>query len=64
VADPWLIAAAIKHSYTVITFEKSNVGLNVNQPSKSVKIPDICKQFNVNCEDLFYMMRILGFKQS
>jgi len=26
--------------------------------------PDICKQFNVNCNDLYYMMRKLGFRAS
>ena len=62
VADPWIVATAISHSFTVITFEKPNAGLIKNQPSKDVKIPDICKQFNVKYESLFYMMRKLGFR--
>ena len=61
-ADAWLIAAALTHSYTVITFERPNAGLNDRQPSKDAKIPDICKQFNVKCENLYYMMRQLDFK--
>jgi len=63
-ADPWLIAAALAHSYTVITFEKSNAGLNANQPSKDAKIPDICRQFNVKCESLYYMTRQVGFRRN
>jgi hypothetical protein len=63
VADPWLIAAAKKYSYTVITFETPNASLNTSQPTKKVKIPDICRQFDVKYENLFYMMRKLGWKQ-
>ncbi|MCL2289251.1 MAG: DUF4411 family protein [Bacteroidetes bacterium] len=62
-ADAWLIAAAITYSCTVITFEISNASLNDKQPTRDVKIPDICKQFNVKCENLYYMMRHLGFKR-
>jgi hypothetical protein len=62
-ADPWLIATALAHSYTVITFEKSNVNLSMNNPSKDAKIPDICKRFNIKCENLYYMMRQLGFTE-
>jgi len=63
-ADPWLIATALTHSYTVITFEKSNTGLSVKMPSRDAKIPDVCKQFNVRYDDLYYMMRQLGFKRT
>ena len=63
-ADPWLIATALNHSYTVITFEKPNQSLNSKQKTKDVKIPDICNEFNVKCENLYYMMRQLGFKRT
>jgi len=63
VAHPWIIATAHSLSYTVITFETSNAGLSKNQQSKDAKIPDICKQFNVKCNDLYYMMRKLGFRK-
>ena len=63
-ADPWLIAVALTNSYTVVTFERSNAGLNANQPSRDAKIPDVCRRFNVKCEDLYYMMRQLGFKRT
>jgi hypothetical protein len=62
VADPFLIAVAIQNNHTVITAEKSNAGLNSTNPSSKVKIPDICTQFNVKCENLFYMLARLGFK--
>jgi hypothetical protein len=64
VADPWIIAAAFTNSFTVITLEKGNESLSAAQPTKKVKIPDICKQFNVKCESLYYMMRQLGFKRT
>jgi hypothetical protein len=61
-ADPWIIAAAVAYNYTVITFETFNQGLNINQPSKSVKIPNICQQFDITCKDLFYMMQKLSIR--
>jgi hypothetical protein len=62
VADPFLISAAIENNYTVISGEKSNVGLNKTNPSPRVKIPDICVQFNVKCGNIFYMLFRLGFR--
>ena len=63
-ADPWLIATARSLSWTVITFEVPNASLSVNQQSKSAKIPDISKQFDVKYSDLYYMMRKLGFRSN
>jgi hypothetical protein len=48
--------------YTVITFETFNQGLNINQPSKVVKIPNVCQQFDVVCKDLYYMMHKLSIR--
>lgn len=62
VADPWLIATAKARHYTLITFEVPNGGLNSRNPSKKAKIPDIATVFGVKTENIFYMMRILGFK--
>ena len=59
-ADPWLIATSIVYGYTIITFEVKNSNLNTQNPSKSAKIPDICSVFDVNTDDLYYMMRKLG----
>lgn len=61
VADPWLIATAKAKDYTIITFESSIKGLNSHNPSKNAKIPDIAKVFGVKVENLYYMMRKLGF---
>jgi hypothetical protein len=61
-ADPWIIAAAMAYNYTVITFETFNQGLNVNHPSKIVKIPNVCQRFNIKCKDLFYMMHELSIR--
>jgi hypothetical protein len=63
-ADPWLIATAMANQYTIISFESSQGILNKVNPSRSAKIPDICKQFNVPCRDLYYMMDKLSFNKS
>ncbi|MDR1149062.1 MAG: DUF4411 family protein [Spirochaetaceae bacterium] len=62
-ADPFLIAAAIANQYTIITGERPNNGLNKTNPSPRAKIPDICSQFNVKWNNLFYMLRQLGFRR-
>ena len=61
VADPWLIAAAVVGNYTIVSFENENKGLNSRNPSKNAKIPDVAKAFNVEVQNLYYMMRILKF---
>jgi hypothetical protein len=61
-ADPWLVAAAMAFNYTVITFEIFNTNLNTKQPSKKVKIPNICRHFGAACHDLYYMLRQMSFK--
>ncbi len=50
-ADPFLIAYALAHNFTVVTLERGGQG------AKKVKIPDVCRQFNVECIDPFEMMR-------
>ncbi|MCI9545349.1 MAG: DUF4411 family protein [Lachnospiraceae bacterium] len=62
VADPWLIAAATVHGYTIITNEVSAGTLSNRTPSKNAKIPDVAKAFNVKTEPIFYMMRKLNIK--
>lgn len=61
IADPWLIATARTYGLTVITLEKPKGGLNVQNKVGSAKIPDVCNVFDVQCKDLFYMMRSLSF---
>ena len=62
VADPWIIAAAKAHGYTIITFEVRNNGLSSKNPSRNPKIPNIAEEFGVKTEKLFYMMRALDFR--
>jgi hypothetical protein len=54
-ADPWLIAYAAAHGYTIITGEK-----RVDATSKKVKIPNVCDQFGVACADLVDVIRQSG----
>lgn len=62
VADPWLIAAAAVHGYTIITFETFNKGLNARDPSKDAKIPNVADVFHVKTQNLYYMMQSLNIK--
>ena len=60
-ADPWLIAAAVVHGFTIVTFEKA-VHINANNPSGKAKIPNIAQRFQVKTTDLFGMIRDLGIR--
>ncbi|MDO4765199.1 MAG: DUF4411 family protein [Eubacteriales bacterium] len=60
IADPWIIAASCVKDYTIITAEVPSGGLKKNTPNKSAKIPDVAKQFNARCNNIYYMMRQLG----
>lgn len=62
VADPWLIAVAAAKDYTIITFEQRSGNLSIKNKSKKVKIPDVADHFNVRVENLYYMMRQMGFR--
>lgn len=64
VADPWLIACAITHKCTIVTFEQPDNKTQNNWKSKNPKIPDVGQFFGVEVVDLFEMMRSLGFKSS
>src|SRR5690625_2473328 len=59
VADPWLIATAKAHQYTLVTQETFVHGLNTSQPAKAAKIPNVCGDFNVEWIDLFTMLERL-----
>lgn len=61
VADPWLIASAKVKNLTVVTMELDERNLHQGSPTKRVKIPDICKAFNVPCVTLQDMLRDLQF---
>lgn len=50
-ADPWLIAKACVTGAKIVTHEKI-----VPENSKNVKIPNICKQFDVVCLTTFELL--------
>lgn len=56
-ADGWLVAYAVAEDLRVVTNE-------VAEPSRrtNVKIPDVCKEFGVDCVDMLGMMRALGIQ--
>ena len=56
-ADPWLIALAKAHDYTIVTMEERNLNLNDKNPtSKEPRIPDVCMALNVECINLYELM--------
>ncbi len=59
VADPWLVAAAAVYGSRIITFEKF-VTLTPNQPASGAKIPNVARQFDVQCVSLFDFMAEAG----
>ena len=55
VADGWIAAYAKVHHATVVTHEKYDPNIK-----KKVKLPNICRQFDVLTMDTFEMLRYLG----
>ncbi|KAF1299568.1 hypothetical protein BAU15_02685 [Enterococcus sp. JM4C] len=49
IADPWIIAIALKEHLTIVTSEKRNPNLTSINPCKSAKIPDICDELGIRC---------------
>ncbi|EFI82831.1 DUF4411 family protein [Listeria grayi] len=49
IADPWLIAIAIKENFTIVTDERKNPNIIPSKPHASAKIPDICDDFKIRC---------------
>lgn len=60
IADPWLIAIAKEKGYTIVTSELPVPSLNKVNPSRNVKIPDVCKQLNVRCIDMNQFFKEVG----
>lgn len=56
-ADPWLIAFALAHGHTVVTYEVS-----ARASKKAVKIPDVCADLGVPCMDPYQLLRDLQAK--
>jgi len=54
-ADAWVISSAIADDGIVVTHEKL-----VGADSTKVKIPNVCKQFGVDCVTCYEMIRRLG----
>lgn len=55
-ADPFVVAAAINLSGIVVSQEVS-----APTSQKSIKLPDVCRQFNVTHIDTFTLLRRFGF---
>lgn len=56
-ADPWIIAHAKAAGGEVVTFETPT---KTSKTVPDVKIPDVADKFNVNCINLWKLLRIFG----
>ena len=59
-ADPFLVGYAMRDpsERTIITTE-------VSKPTKTRanrRVPDVCRQFGIGCENLFYLNEVLDFR--
>jgi hypothetical protein len=55
-ADPFIVAAALEKSATVVSQE-----ISATSSKKNIKLPDVCSQFRINHIDTFTLLRIYGF---
>lgn len=60
IADPWLIAIAKNKNYTIVTDEVKNINLNPRNPSRNVKIPDVCEELGVRCISMNQFFKEIG----
>ena len=56
-ADGWLVACAKVHNAIVITNEEPSP-----YSKREIKIPDVCRAFNVPYKDTFFMLRNLAVR--
>ena len=54
-ADPWLVAVASTKCRVLVTYEVAGLGTK-----SKVKLPDVARQFKVECIQPFTMLRQLG----
>jgi len=57
-ADPWVVAHAWSADATVVTKEMPSNSL------KRIKIPDVCREFNIRCIDDFTFLKEVGIRLS
>lgn len=57
IADSWLCAYALGYGSTIVTFETYQAGVK-----NRVKIPNVCKEFDIRYIDLLQFMREIGFR--
>jgi hypothetical protein len=56
-ADGWLVAYAMAKNVVVVTNEQRRP-----KSRSSIKLPDVCNQFNVECKDTFGMLKDLAIR--
>jgi len=61
-ADPWLVATAKAEKHKIITFEVKRGARPKGQGWGRVQIPNVCEDLEIECLNLFDVLRELGFK--
>lgn len=59
-SDPWLLVAARRFGYTIVTMELS-LGARSPTANKKMRIPDICTRENLLCQDLHGLAKDEGW---
>lgn len=54
-ADPWLVAYAMSTGDSIVTYEKSEPNIK-----RKIKIPEVCKEFNIRSISTIEMLRELN----
>lgn len=62
IADPWIIAAAMKYEAVIITFERSVGELSTKNKTNKIKIPDVAQNFGIKCQNLYDFIRAMKIK--
>lgn len=56
-ADAWVVATAMENGLVVISQE-----ISAPDAKRTIKLPDVCKQFNIKHVDTFTFLREAGFR--
>jgi len=57
IADSWLCAYGLAYDYTIVTLETYDADIR-----RQIKIPNICKEFNIKYINLSQFMREVGIR--
>ena len=57
IADSWICSYALAHDATIVTLETYQLGVK-----NRVKIPNVCREFDIRYIDMLQFMREIGIR--